>query len=342
MDTLVSFSEAIDSAKETGEPLSILLGNGFSIAYDADSFSYKKLLEKAEFDGAKKDELFEALGTEDFERAIDSLRRAASLADMYGSSHADLARRMRQDADAVKNGLSSVLAQIHPNSSSAISDDEVRCAGRFLANFDNIFTLNYDLLLYWVLLKNRDFGILLAAGYDGFGKPTSGVDTLVWKGERQYLHYLHGALHLFLEEGPDQLTGLEKLTRKYGRLMDQIQNKIAADRYPHVVTEGSMREKMDKISQSPYLKFCMEALLKVRGSLFMYGVGLNENDTHIRAAIALSRVSRLFVSIRSDSSSAALKARVGDIVDRRSGKGGEAIEVVYYDAATADAWRVPT
>lgn len=341
VEPLKNFYDVLNEAKGAGGSLSALLGNGFSIAYDPDAFSYKKLLEAAEFDGIEKNRLFDAVGTADFERAVDALRVSARLAEMYGSPHEPLAEEMRRDAETVRNGLAAVIARIHPSSSMDLSENEVRCAGNFLANFDNIFTLNYDLLLYWVLIRSRELGIMLPAGYDGFNRATPEVDTIVWKSERQQLHYLHGALHLFMEEGPDGLLRLLKLTNKNGRLIDQIKNKIAADRYPLVVTEGSMREKLHMVSLSPYLRSCFEALLKIDGTLFLHGVGLNDNDIHIRAAIALSGASRLCVGLHSATGAAALKARVGDIVDRRDGDRPGTLEVVYYDANTAHPWRIP-
>jgi hypothetical protein len=341
VEPLKDFTEVLNEAKGAGGALSVLLGNGFSIAYDPGAFSYKKLLEAAEFDGIEKDRLFDAVGTADFERAVDALRRSARLVEMYGSAHEPLAQEMRRDAETVKNGLAAVIARIHPGSSRELSEGEVRCAGNFLANFDNIFTLNYDLLLYWVLLRSRELGIMLPAGYDGFNRATPEVDTIVWKSERQHLHYLHGALHLFMEEGPDGLLRLLKLTSRYGNLMDQIQSKIAADSYPLVVTEGSMREKLDMVSSSPYLRSCFEALLKISGTLFLHGVGLNDNDIHIRASIAFSGASRLCVGLHSPTGAAALKARVGDILDRRDKDRPGTLEVVYYDANTANPWRIP-
>jgi hypothetical protein len=339
VDKLLTYTDALAEARENDEPLSILLGNGFSIGYDADAFSYRKLLDAAEFAGLDKEKLFEAVGTEDFERAIDALQKAAKLTDLYGADHAGLAASMHRDAEAIRKGLSDTISRLHPDNGQLVKDEEIRSAGKFLSPFYNIFTLNYDLLLYWVIIRSPQLGVSIPAGYDGFRSATSGGRTLIWTGEYQFTHYLHGAMHLFMDEGPDGASRLIKLNGKDGLLMDQVRSRIARDSYPHVVTEGSAKDKVAKISDNDYLGTCLRKLIGLNGRLFLYGVGLNENDLHIARAIAHSNVTHLYAGIHGTDGLATFRERAAAIIERRNKLGTAGLQLTFYDASAASPWQ---
>ena len=81
---LLTFQEAVaDSAALSNHHL--LLGNGFSIACKPDIFRYGKLFEQANFDAFSATSRigFNALGTQDFERVIKSLRDCAKIASAW-------------------------------------------------------------------------------------------------------------------------------------------------------------------------------------------------------------------------------------------------------------------
>jgi hypothetical protein len=71
--TCISFEEALKRAEvesAQGHP-TLLLGNGFGIAYDANIFSYKALFKSVDWSNAERvQRVFEALKTWDFELAI--------------------------------------------------------------------------------------------------------------------------------------------------------------------------------------------------------------------------------------------------------------------------------
>ena len=71
---------------------------------------------------------------------------------------------------------------------------------QFLSHFDgHIYTLNYDLLLYWTLMQDELKPELKSD--DGFRDVEEGsADYVVWDVQNsgmQRIHYLHGALHIF-------------------------------------------------------------------------------------------------------------------------------------------------
>lgn len=246
----------------------MLLGNGFSIACRPDSFSYGRLFDEADFStlsiGAEG--LFGYSGTADFERAIEALRVSAFVLDLYDQD-SELSERIRNDAQVLKEALAAVLAKKHPENVGEISDAEYARARTFLDHFSSgrIFTVNYDLLLYWTLLQDLEPKI---KADDGFREDPDEPDAewVTWDGyagHSQRIYFLHGGLHLF-----DAGSTLRKVTwTRTGRpLIDQIREALAIELYPHVVTEGSSQGKLARIEHSPYLHKGLKSLKSCVGS----------------------------------------------------------------------------
>ena len=82
---LLTFHQAIEEAQRFNKR-HLLLGNGFSIACRPKIFTYGRLYEQANFGNISPTAklAFEALGTQDFERAIKALRDAARILQAYG------------------------------------------------------------------------------------------------------------------------------------------------------------------------------------------------------------------------------------------------------------------
>ncbi len=156
-DALV-FRKALERSEEFGSNRHLLLGNGFSIACRPECFSYGRLLDEADLGALSVDgpALFDAEQTTDFEEIIASLRVAARMAAFYETSDPDLAARLLEDADALKETLAATLARNHPDDVGEIETEQYRAARRFLAHFGHIFTVNYDLLLYWTLMQDEE------------------------------------------------------------------------------------------------------------------------------------------------------------------------------------------
>ncbi len=340
---ILSFQEALDATEVTEGARHTLLGNGFSISWRPELFAYASLYEKAELSGLLpgKQELFEALDTKDFERVMEHLGTGSRLAELY-KAHPNVVSRLASDIDVVRHGLADVISQVHPDTRFSLPDAEADSAREFLANFESIFTLNYDLLLYWTLL--RDTSIHATDFRDGFQWPTYEVrNALVWKESVaesvQNLHYLHGALHYFQQGGV-----LHKL--HYGRdpLLTQIREAILNGEHPLVVTEGTTAEKRARIETHEYLRFCRSALATAQGSMFIHGASLSPNDDHVWQVIEgrASRIDHIYVSVHGDpdgESAQQVVQRANLIATRRRSNGGARLQVQFYDANTAHVWR---
>lgn len=337
MSQLMSFQEALEDA---GEPTPhLLMGNGFSIACRPAAFSYGRLLEEADFSELSIDarDAFNVLGTSDFERIITAVDDAQALMQFYRPSDPDLITELGRDANLLRDALAAVLAANHPDVWHDILDDEYRSARQFLANFNRLYTANYDLLLYWTLMQshlrpevNRE---------DGFGiGDDPDAQWVVWdstRGPNPTVNFLHGGLHLYDVGGE-----IRKITwsRTQERLVDQIRANLTVDAYPLVVTEGDSAEKLAKIQHSAYLSRAYRSLANIRGSLFTYGMSFSENDDHLLECLRTSQVSRLYLSLYGDPDSDAnrqVRERTQALADSRI---ANPLSVRFFDAESAAVW----
>lgn len=347
---MLTFDQALASAVAAGGPRHVLLGNGFSIACDPSRFAYGRLVEEADFSELSVDarQIFTLLGTVDFEKIIEVLRLTSLLLPIYAPGHPDLAAQIAADADRLKEALAEVLARKHPDNVGSITDAEYTAARTFLANFERVYTVNYDLLLYWATMQE---GPELVAHNDGFAESEEepGAEWVAWQPMATYssqrVFYLHGALHLF-----DAGTELRKITwtRTGLPLIDQIRNALAQNIYPLVVTEGTSDEKYEKILHSAYLNHALRSFSSIQGTLFLFGLSLASNDEHILRRIEAGKVSRLLVGLHGNPDSDANRTivdRANLLVTRRGERlaarerGAVDLDVDFFDAATAQVWR---
>ncbi len=345
MRDLLTFAEAIHDADVVGGTKHALLGNGFSIACRSDCFRYDALLGAATFHGGVADirQVFGMLGTADFEAVIQTLDNAARLLQLYPGAPGGVAASIERDASIVREALAQALAARHPDRPFDISGAEYTSARRFLGNFDRIYTLNYDMLLYWSVMQDHDD--VKVQRNDGFGESdVADADYVAWQpyavdDRSQRVYYLHGSLHLY-----DKGRELSKIvwSRTDVPLVDQIRAALADGRFPLIVTEGSSAEKEAKILHSAYLNHAIRSFARIQGSLFVYGHSLAANDEHVLKRIEEGSVRRLYVSLYGDTNSATnrdIVARAQQMVDRRAGLGRESLNVSFYDAASAGVWR---
>lgn len=358
---LYTFDEAIKKAD--GYNKHLLLGNGFSIACKPDIFTYQTLYEQADFsqiENAKA--VFEELDTTDFEIVVNSLEQSASILNVYTPNEKKLREKLTFDANAIKHLLIDTVAKNHPKYPNAIPDEYFRNCRLFLANFldreknkkGSVYTLNYDLLLYWALMHREEREMFNLDIDDGFGRDFLGFEgsggeasfapDVTWQGETrthyQTIHFLHGSLHLF-----DKGSELEKYTwiDSGVSLTDQATYSIEQGYYPLFVSEGNTDNKLDKIKHSAYLHKAYRSFiantLQTKAAFFTYGFSFSENDEHIIKGFRNGKNQLLIVGIFGDLNSKEnqriLKV-VDSLNDLRSSK--TKLEVIYYDVETAKVW----
>jgi hypothetical protein len=245
---------------------------------------------------------------------------------------------MNTDANALRELLASTIAESHPDRPADISDDQYAACKTFLKNFDSIYTLNYDLLLYWALMQDElepdvEFD-------DGFRQPEDGAAGYVsWDTDKKFgqtLHYMHGALHIY-----DAGSELQKYTwcNTGIALIDQIRDALNHNSFPLFVAEGTANSKLEKIEHSSYLSRAKRSFGAVGDNLFTFGFSFGESDEHIQTALAKGTVKRAFISLYGDPASdanARIVLRAEHVAARRSPKRPLALE--FYDAESTSVW----
>jgi hypothetical protein len=228
--------------------------------------------------------------------------------------------------------LIKTLEEIHPSDFNTISSYVADC-GNFLKNFDSVFSLNYDLLLYWINVNQNIFK-------DGFGGANNSgtVDNIFHiryfaKKETCDLHYLHGGLHLFmLDDG-----SIVKLCRRHARgeqegrfLLNEISQVILSYKVlPLFVAEGSSTAKLKKIRSNIYLLNAYEKLSLLKDSvIFIYGHSASISDEHIYNAIK-DKNNLLYFSIYDES-------QLEDIKENLTSFGIKPEEVVFVDSKSVN------
>jgi hypothetical protein len=371
---IISFKQALQETAQTKRHL--LLGNGFSIALFPDRFHYGSLLDEADFTNfpeARK--AFDKLGTTDFEVVIQALRQAVALLPLYSGDEAG-AVKMQEHAEALKELLVRAIAGRHPERPSDITDDQYAACRAFLAHFigDNrnlkpsgkdfrgdIYTLNYDLLLYWTLLHdqiirwNADDPLASVLEEtealqhdDGFRAPDDDpvAPYVTWDGEeahKQCIFFLHGGLHLY-----DYGYELQKKCweRSGGiPLVDQIRSALNEGKFPLFVSEGNSRGKFERIRHSAYLhrglrSFAQNCRTK-SAALFVYGHSLDPNDDHVLRQIAHGKIEQLYVSLYGAPNTDENKAKIARAQRLANARSAQfPLNIAFFDSAQANAWEL--
>lgn len=155
--SLQSFQDGLDSLRlPEGIKPSILLANGFSQAWESSIFNYKNLYQKANFGGRDTiiREVFDDFETYDFEQVMRALEAAEVVCKTYNVDVTKI-NEISTDQEQLKSSLIDVISNTHPARSSHVTNRQYESAKPFILQFNSIFTLNYDLLLYWIVNKTE-------------------------------------------------------------------------------------------------------------------------------------------------------------------------------------------
>lgn len=323
----------------------LLLGNGFSMAYDPDIFSYNALHDF--ITNLKDPDLATILGvieTKNFEVIMRQLDTFSALIDAFGGQ-AELKEKVDAASEKLKESLLNAVRALHPEHVFTVPEEQSVACSRFLNRFletgGHIFSTNYDLLLYWVLLRNQ-----IVDHVDGFGRELENPDEvekggdqqwseLIWgkHKENQNVFYVHGALPFFD-------TGVEIVKEEYDQthyLLDSISERMESGEYPVFVTAGDGRQKLEHIKHNQYLAWCYDRLCNIQGSLVTFGFNFGEYDEHVIDAINQAakrgrnihpKLLSIYIGVYSDD----------DLRHIEQIRGKFKCKVRVFDAKTVDVW----
>lgn len=336
---IITFKSALEKAIENkNQKPTLLLGNGFSIAFDKKIFGYEGLLESARErnlfqDNDRLSKVFNISKTVNFEQIMEYLMELESIFSNYSME-------IQNDISRLKEIIIKALSQSHPNSPHCIKKIQYKHCAQFLRNFKSIYTLNYDLLLYWVIMKEN----LYMEFKDGFQYPINKVEEsatnyVYWYPRNKYftnLYYLHGGLYLY-----GATNEIKKYCFSNGRsLKEQIMHSINQNIFPLFVSAESHLKKLEIINRSDYLSNALNNFNHCKDVLFIYGFNFSENDRHILKAIASSKVNKIFISIYRSTNIGEILNSIEEIkILRKNFIANETtLEVIYYDAESAQVW----
>ena len=260
----------------------LLLGNGFSRLF-SQKFSYESLFETF-LAGAnpQAQSVFRSFGTTNFEAILEQL---ASAHHVNKCLRLDTAK-IEETQAIVRNGLVKAIESNHPRNQD-LDAKRLSCFTESLDLFHDIYTLNYDLILYHMIMLARDRhrACHTIRPYNDYFWQRTKDDWLQFMDFQhiqvyKHAYYLHGALFLF-KDGYRDL----KICREGRELVDEIGDKIKAGQIPLFISEGKSAEKNLAISRSNYLRFAHKHLSSPRDALVIFGTSLSDQDDHIVAAI---------------------------------------------------------
>lgn len=342
---LETFDDVLASIKKNPRrQFHLLLGNGFSVAYDAEIFSYNALHEFVKnLNDKDLSKILEVIETRNFEVIMQYLDNFAALVDAFGGDP-NLKKRVEAASAKLKKSLLDAVKAMHPEHVFKVPEDQSKACATFLQNFlgttGSIYSTNYDLLLYWALMRNQE----LRHG-DGCGRELEN-DTgeymapedkewseLTWGKNRddQNVFYLHGALPFF----DNGVAVVKEEYDLYNYLLQNISARMEKGEYPIFVTAGDGQQKLNHITHNQYLTYCYDNFCQAEGSLVTYGFSFGPNDEHIIAAVnkaARRKVPNKLWSIYIGVYSPEDKKHIENI------EGQFLCKVHVYDAKTANVW----
>lgn len=254
MTSFANFNDALANA--TGQK-NLLVGNGLSIAFDQ-SFSYARLFDAAGFEERNPSiaSVFAALRTRDFETVAGALVATRDIAERFSQNA--FAAQLTENIEHLKGDLITAVRDTHPANRDVLTDAQCENLQAFFAPFFQdegyVFSLNYDALAYWAVLRNRPNSPVRGQFADGFGDPVDGNVRFLGDGCARPVNLLfpHGCLFIFENEG--NIFKPQAVVRETP-LLTIITENMEDGRFPLFVSEGSSEQKLKAIRKDHYLNY---------------------------------------------------------------------------------------
>ena len=277
----------------------ILIGNGQSISVWS-KFKYPSLFsiacsKEVSHPLTSEDlQLFERLGRNDnFEWVLFSLRHAQLVCSSLNLDDTLIISRYRSIRQSLVEAVHASHADWQMYQSFPSENSSLEQVASGLITYDSIYSLNYDLLLYWAMMPK------IESYLDFLWKPFDLSDVEIYErgNKRTKVYFLHGGIHLCKNE-----IG-QTIKRKATELsiLEQF-SSLEDTNVPLFVSEGTWEDKLLSISSSDYLSFCYNQLMRASGKLVILGSNLSvEQDMHIVNAIRNSGIRSICIGLHENS-----------------------------------------
>lgn len=273
----------------------LLLGNGASMAISP-NFGYNLLLEHVRQNALFDEDvqmLFDRFNTKDFELILRLVWQAARVNKVLAIKD----DRTRQAYLNVRNCLIQAVRDIHPKHEEVLI--HLPHMQSFLKEFNTVFSLNYDLLVYWAMMYGFDTP-RQHIFKDCFNK---GLFSENWRTYRErrgeqsntLVFYPHGNLALCRD-----ITDEEYKIRGSGNtLLEEILDSWRTENcVPLFVSEGTYQQKVRSIQSSFYLSTVYREVLKTpRIKLTIFGWAMGEQDLHLLEKLKGTSINQVAISV---------------------------------------------
>jgi hypothetical protein len=335
----------------------LILGNGSSIAIDS-RFDYPSLLEEARNQELIEEDvlrIFEYLRKEDFELVLRMLWHSSKINEALGIND----DRSVKAYNNVREALIKVVRKHHVERDENGLDEKLNKASSFMKNFETVISLNYDLLVYWSIIKsnkspkNRDHlfkdCFLKKEGNFYFSEDWNELRK-AWKNYERatIVAYPHGNLTL-----ATKIDGTESKISRLGdedNLLESIFQKWnEGELSPLFVSEGTKEEKLSSIRRSHYLSTVYDEIIpSIEKSVVFFGWSIGENDFHILDSLCKSGIKKFALGINNQLSENALKEeyykqlkRLNEFSEKHKDKhkvSEKTVELKLFNRASAGCW----
>lgn len=239
---------------------SLLVGNGGSMAL-SNNFVYESLYEKAR----EKENLDQATqqvfskfynNTHDFERVLYRLWQANYINHLFSVSDEEK-QKIKDGYNLIQKALLKAVKDIHPDHREL--KGQLFLVGKYLSHFKTVFSLNYDLIIYWSMLEYNDkFRKTLKDGFmtsDSISNSKAFAQTQIKRLRLPYVgnnsatlvFYPHG--NLILHRTKSSEGKIQGHKASYTSILDTIADFWEENNsIPLFVSAGTYQEKLEVIS----------------------------------------------------------------------------------------------
>jgi hypothetical protein len=269
----------------------IILGNGASIAFDK-KFEYTSLYKEAGkygFIDIKLKSLFKKFTTKNFEIVLYRLWQAREVLSLL-KMKTDL---IDENYSICRSALFRTIHKAHKYENENVSfTTKLERASKFLMQFNTVFSLNYDLIVYWVLAIGNKEGQIFKDCFVEKLNDNFNVFDFKWsylkrpfKGQTKAIlvFYPHGNLTIARLKDKNFKEFDLKICSPDSMHLDAILKIINNENFdPVFISEGDYKEKKKRIDESEYLKAIFnQGFEEIGKDLVIYGWSMSKQDKHI-------------------------------------------------------------
>lgn len=270
--------------KDDYENGNLIIGNGASVALHQ-KFRFDSLKEEAEklrLFNEDISKLFIEFDTSDFELILRLVWHAKLVNKHLGI----IDQKIDSAYENIKEALIKVVKEVHCEHSDIA--DQLPQLYQFTKQFRTVVSLNYDLILYWILMygnRNED-GHRFKDCFQG-----SGLFRNNWQDLRNPIRkekevtlslYQHGNLSIF-RDAKNTETKVQR--GDFEDLLEVITSQWEDNKIPLFVAEGTGTKKLESIKSSPYLSTIfyevLPDLITQKTNLVIYGWSLGKQESHL-------------------------------------------------------------